>query len=161
MLREAAYQHKLIKKIRAAFPGCVIMKNDPNYLQGMPDLTVLYSDRWAALEVKNRANAPHQPNQDYYIQKLSKMSYASFVYPENEEEVFCELQQTFRPDREARHPEREQVPLGELRHRQAPGRVPEHAGRTVRNRNARSRVQADPKSCTAAKEQADAEPLCQ
>ena len=95
MLREAAYQHKLIKKLRTSFPGCVVLKNDPNYIQGFPDLLVLYKDRWAALEVKNRKGAPHQPNQDYYISKLGKMSYARFVYPENEREILHELRQTF------------------------------------------------------------------
>ena len=106
MLRESAYQHKLIKKLRKTFPGCVVNKNDPNYIQGFPDLTVLYEDRWAALEVKNREKAPHQPNQDYYIQKLNKMSYASFIYPENEKEVFSDLQQAFRSGRKARDPKR-------------------------------------------------------
>ena len=106
MLRESAYQHKLIKKLRKTFPGCIVNKNDPNYIQGFPDLTVLYEDKWAALEVKNREKAPHRPNQDYYIQKLNKMSYASFIYPENEKEVFGDLQQAFRSNRKARDPQR-------------------------------------------------------
>lgn len=106
MLREAAYQHKLIKKLRTSFPGCVVLKNDPNYIQGFPDLLVLYKDRWAALEVKNRKGAPHQPNQDYYISKLDGMSKARFIYPENEEEVLDELQQTFGHHRKTRHPVR-------------------------------------------------------
>lgn len=114
MIREAAYQHRLIKKLRNTFPGCMVLKNDPNYIQGFPDLTVLYRDRWAVLEVKNRKGAHHQPNQDYYIQKLNKMSYASFIYPENEKGVLCELQQTFGTDREARGTECQQVPLDQL-----------------------------------------------
>lgn len=104
MLREAAYQHKLIKKLRNSFPGCVVLKNDPNYIQGFPDLLVLYEDKWAALEVKNRERAPRQPNQQHYVDKLNKMSMASFIYPENEEEVLNELQQAFRSRRKARHP---------------------------------------------------------
>lgn len=104
MLREAAYQHKLIKKLRTSFPGCVVLKTDPNYIQGFPDLLVLHEDKWAALEVKNRKGASHRPNQDYYISKLDGMSKARFIYPENEEEVLSELQQTFGHNRKTRTP---------------------------------------------------------
>ena len=77
------------------FPGCVILKNDSNYLQGFPDLLVLYGDKWAALETKNDANARHQPNQEYYVDLLNSMSYSAFIFPENESEVLCEIQRTF------------------------------------------------------------------
>lgn len=79
------------------FPGCIVLKNDPNYIQGIPDLTLLWNDRWATLEVKKEADASHQPNQDYYVQKMDEMSFSSFIYPENKEEVLHELQQSFRP----------------------------------------------------------------
>lgn len=104
MLREAVYQRRLIKKLKASFPGCVVLKNDPNYIQGFPDLLVLHKKHWAALEVKNHERAPRQPNQQHFVDKLNNMSYASFVYPENEEEVFDGLQQAFRPYRKTRHP---------------------------------------------------------
>lgn len=91
---ESKFQSELIKDIRDLFPGCIILKNDPNYLQGFPDLLVLHNKRWAALEVKRSSKAHHQPNQDYYINLANEMSYASFVYPENKEEVLHELQQT-------------------------------------------------------------------
>lgn len=94
--RENEYQAKLIKKIKSEFPGCVVLKNDPNYIQGFPDLTVFYEDKWAALEVKRSVNAKRQPNQPYYVDKLNEMSFARFVCPENEEEVLHELQQAFR-----------------------------------------------------------------
>lgn len=90
---ESKFQSDLIKDIRDILPGCIILKNDPNYLQGFPDLLILYKNRWAALEVKRSSRASHQPNQDYYIHLANEMSYASFVYPENREEVLYDLQQ--------------------------------------------------------------------
>ena len=99
MASERIYQAGLIKRLKKAFPGCVVLKNDPNYIQGIPDLIVLFEDKWAALEVKQDAKAKHRPNQDHYISTMSEMSYASFVYPENESEVFSELQQSFGMER--------------------------------------------------------------
>ena len=92
---EKGFQKNLIKDIKNRFPGCVIMKNDSSYIQGIPDLTILYKNRWAVLEGKKDKNAIHQPNQDYYVDKLNGMSFARFIYPENKEEVLNELQQTF------------------------------------------------------------------
>lgn len=92
---ESKFQSSLIKDIKKRFPGCVVLKNDPEYIQGFPDLTIFYKDKWAALECKKDANASHQPNQDYYIQQLNEMSFASFVYPENKQEVLDDLQRTF------------------------------------------------------------------
>lgn len=96
-MRESLFQKNLIKEIKQTFPGCIVMKNDANYIQGIPDLLVLYGKRWAALEVKRSAKAPVRPNQRFYISKMSKMSYASFVFPENKEAVINDLQSTLRP----------------------------------------------------------------
>ena len=114
MKKENEYQASLVRKLKKEFPGSMVLKNDPNYIQGVPDLLVLYRKRWAALEVKRSAEAPHRPNQEFYIQRMNQMSYASFVYPENEEEVFHDLQQAFEPRRKSRILKREQVPLAEL-----------------------------------------------
>jgi hypothetical protein len=103
-MRENNFQANLIKELKDLFPGCVIVKNDPNYIQGFPDLTIFYKDRWAVLECKRSENAIHQPNQDYYVDMLDCMSFSRFIYPENKEEVLYELQQTFRPRRKARIP---------------------------------------------------------
>ncbi|UNI72567.1 MAG: nuclease [Chaetfec virus UA24_144] len=94
-MRESEFQAKLIRKIRDLFPDCIVLKNDPNYIQGMPDLTILFRNGWAVLECKNSAKAHAQPNQVYYIQKLNRMGFASFVYPENELEILDALQQSF------------------------------------------------------------------
>lgn len=86
---------ELVKELESKFPGCVVMKNDPTYIQGIPDLIVLYKNKWAMLECKRSKKERHRPNQDYYIEKMGKMSYASFIYPENKEEVLNELQRAF------------------------------------------------------------------
>ena len=90
---ERDFQAKLIKELKVMFKGCIIVKNDPNYIQGIPDLLILYNDRWAALEVKKSAIAHHQPNQEYYVDLMDQMSFAAFIYPENKEEILYELQQ--------------------------------------------------------------------
>lgn len=94
---ERDFQAKLIRELKVIFPGCVILKNDPNYKQGVPDLLILYRDKWAALECKKSETASRQTNQSYYISMLNQMSYSSFVYPENKEKVLHELQQAFGP----------------------------------------------------------------
>jgi hypothetical protein len=95
-MRENDYQSKLIKRIKARFPDAIVLKNDPSYKQGIPDLTVLWKDKWAALETKKSSNAPHRPNQDYYVDKMNNMSFSSFIFPENEEEVLNEMEQSFK-----------------------------------------------------------------
>ena len=92
---ERDFQRKLIQKLKARFPGCLVLKQDPDYLQGIPDLLILYRNKWAALECKRSANASHQPNQDYYVCMLDDMSFSRFIYPGNEEEVLDELQRSF------------------------------------------------------------------
>ena len=92
---EKIFQSELIKELKALFPGCIILKNDPTYIQGIPDLLILFEDKWAALEVKKSITASHRPNQEFYVNKMGRMSYANFIYPENKEVVLNELQETF------------------------------------------------------------------
>jgi hypothetical protein len=94
-MRENVYQTQVIRRLKEEFPGCVVIKQDPEFMQGIPDLFVLFGKAWAMLEVKASESAPVRPNQGYYIEKFNEMSYASFVYPENEEKVFDELQHAF------------------------------------------------------------------
>lgn len=92
---EREFQSRLIKKIKKKFDGCMVVKLDANYTQGIPDLLVLFKDKWAALEVKKDKNAKHQPNQDYYVRKMNRMSFSRFIFPENEKEVLDDLQRAF------------------------------------------------------------------
>lgn len=92
---ENKFQSKLIKELKEEFPGCMVLKNDPTYIQGVPDLLVLHKDKWASLEVKKSAKAKHRPNQDYYVDKMNDMSYSNFIYPENKDTVFDDLRKTF------------------------------------------------------------------
>lgn len=96
-MRENAFQKNLIKEIKERFPGSIVMKNDSSYIQGVPDLTILYGSKWAALEVKKSPTASHQPNQDYYIQKMNNMGYASFINPENKKEILDEMERALEP----------------------------------------------------------------
>lgn len=92
---ENRFKTNLINELEDLFPGCLIVHLDPNEIQGIPDLLILYEDKWAALEGKKSANASHRPNQDYYVRLMNDMSFAAFIYPENKEEVLYELQQAF------------------------------------------------------------------
>ena len=92
---ESKFQKELIDEIRKLYPGCIILKNDSSYIQGFPDWTILYNDKWVVLEAKRNKNSKKQPNQEYYVKRLNDMSFSSFVYPENKEEVLNGIQQTF------------------------------------------------------------------
>ena len=92
---ERDYQKQLIKRLKDIFPGCIIVKNDAQLKQGIPDLLILYNDKWAALEVKQSKNSPHRPNQDIFVERMDKMSFAQFIYPENEEFMLKELRGWF------------------------------------------------------------------
>ena len=92
---ESKFQKELMEEIKDRYPGCIILKNDSGYIQGFPDWTILYKDKWAVLEAKRNDKASHQPNQEYYVDKLNSMSFSRFVYPENKEQVLEELQQIF------------------------------------------------------------------
>ena len=94
MAGESHYQSHLIKRIKYLLPGAYVLKNDPTGMQGIPDLLVLHGPRWAMLEVKMHKNARIQPNQKYYVEDLNKMSFAAFIFPENEEDVLNALQQS-------------------------------------------------------------------
>jgi hypothetical protein len=77
------------------FPECMVILTDPSYIQGLPDLLILYGKKWAMLEVKTSMKAVIQPNQTYYVNMLDQMSFASFISPEVERDVLSDLQQAF------------------------------------------------------------------
>ena len=84
------------------FPGCEVLKTDAQYRQGFPDLLILWNEYWATLEVKTSSSSSIRPNQDHYVERLNDMSFAAYIYPENEEEVLNALQQAFKSPRRAR-----------------------------------------------------------
>ena len=93
---ESKYQAELIDRLKNVyFPGCIVLKNDTDYQQGIPDLTVLYGRYWAFLEVKRSENSRQQPNQEYFVDLADSMSFGSFISPETEEAVIYELQLAF------------------------------------------------------------------
>lgn len=92
---ENTFQARLIKRLKTVFPDCIVLKNDPTYIQGIPDLTILYNNKWATLECKESKRARHRPNQDYYVDIMNGMSFSAFVYPENQEEIINKLIEYF------------------------------------------------------------------
>ena len=92
---ENRFKTNLAAELRELFPGCMVLHLDPNEIQGIPDMIVLYRNKWAVLEGKKNANARHQPNQDYYVDLMNDMSFAAFIFPENKDEVLDELYEYF------------------------------------------------------------------
>ena len=92
---ENEFQSKLIKEIKRRFPGCIVLKNEPTYIQGIPDLIILHNDKWGALECKKNSKASKRPNQEYYIGIMNQISFARFIYPENKDEVLYDLEHHF------------------------------------------------------------------
>jgi hypothetical protein len=88
---ENRFKTNLIKEIKDLFPGCMVLHLDPNEIQGIPDLLVLYENKWAVLEGKKYASASRRPNQEYYVDLMDRMSFAAFIYPENKDEVLDAL----------------------------------------------------------------------
>lgn len=103
-MKEAEYQRQLFKKIEVLIPESIIIMNDATHIQGIPDITILYKNQWAMLELKRSTKAARRPNQEYYINRLNEMSFAAFINPDNEEEVLGDLQQAFGITRSARIP---------------------------------------------------------
>lgn len=95
---ESIFQRELIKEIKERLPGCIVTKIDP-YIQGIPDLLILYEDKWATLECKRAQSSHKQPNQEYYVKKMKQMSFSAFIFPENKEEVLDELERAFKHSR--------------------------------------------------------------
>lgn len=92
---ESRFQNVLIREVKKRFIGCMVIKLDSGYIQGIPDLLILWGKHWAALECKKSAKAHRQPNQEYYVKLMDGMSFSRFIFPENKEEVLHELEQAF------------------------------------------------------------------
>lgn len=96
MKKESEFQKNLKKELKSLFPGCIITKLDSGDIQGIPDLLILYKDKWATLENKRNAKASKRPNQEYYVDKMDEMSFSRFIYPENKDTVLEDLKKKFR-----------------------------------------------------------------
>ena len=94
-MKESKFQADLKKELKSMFPGCIVTKLDSGDIQGIPDLLVLYKDKWATLENKRSSTASKRPNQEYYVNKMNEMSFSRFIFPENKEEVLNELRKAF------------------------------------------------------------------
>ncbi len=95
-MKESEFQSKLIKDLKKIFVGCIVTKLDANHIQGIPDLLILWGDKWATLECKKSIKASHRPNQNFYVKKMNEMSFSRFICPENREEVLNDLQRAFK-----------------------------------------------------------------
>ena len=95
-MKESKFQADLKKELKSMFPGCIVTKLDSGDIQGIPDLLVLYKDKWATLENKRSSTASKRPNQEYYVNKMNEMSFSRFIFPENKEEVLNELRKAFK-----------------------------------------------------------------
>lgn len=98
-MKENAFQKKLIKELKERFNDCIVTKLDSGHIQGIPDLLILWKDRWATLECKTSDSASKRPNQEYYVGKMNEMSFSRFINPDNKEEVLNDLEQAFRSRR--------------------------------------------------------------
>ncbi len=133
-MKENAFQANLIKEIKERFPGCIVMKNDPTYIQGIPDLTILWNNKWAVLECKKSKVAKKRPNQTYWVKRMNAMSFASFIFPENKESVLNELERSFGVNRKACVSKCKQVPLVKLRRGETSNNILKPPSSTKRNR---------------------------
>ncbi len=89
---ESDFQSNLKHKLKKIFPGCIVFKTPANLIQGFPDLLILYGKHWACLECKKSRNSSKRPNQNFWVEVLNGMSFARFIFPENEREVLHELE---------------------------------------------------------------------
>ena len=96
-MKESKFQANLKKELKQMFPGCIVTKLDSGDIQGIPDLLILYKDKWATLENKRSSTASKRPNQEYYVNKMNEMSFSRFIFPENKQEVLDELRKAFKP----------------------------------------------------------------
>lgn len=102
-MKESKFQSDLIKEIKTRFPDSIVLKNDASYCQGVPDLIILNNKNWATLECKKDSKSSHRPNQDYYVDKMNKMSFSAFICPENQEDILNAMERSFKSRRMSRN----------------------------------------------------------
>ena len=90
-MNESTFKKSVKIEIKNLFPDSIILPGDANSVQGIPDMIILIGNIWAALEFKKSKAAKRRPNQDYWVNKMNEMSFASFICPENKDEVLKKL----------------------------------------------------------------------
>ena len=95
MALEKDFQKNLIKELKERFDGAIVTKLDAKHISGIPDLLILYKNKWATLECKKSEDSSKRPHQDYYISKMNEMSFSRFINQDNKEDVLNELQRAF------------------------------------------------------------------
>lgn len=98
---ERDFQKNLIKELKDRFVGAIVTKLDSSHIQGIPDLLILFGDKWATLECKKSSSASHRPNQDYYVDRMNQMSFSKIIFPENKGDVLNELEIYFQQSRKS------------------------------------------------------------
>ena len=99
MTLERDFQRRIVRKLRDRYQDALVMKTDPNQIQGIPDILILAHGRYAFLEFKRSGKASHRPNQDYYCTKINQDGgFASFIDPSNETDVLSDLDDYFTKD---------------------------------------------------------------
>ncbi len=91
---ENLFKKYVKKRIIDRFPNLDLDFITPTN-RSMPDMIIIAPIVWAALEFKRSEGASLRPNQDYHIMRLNEKGYATFVFPENVEEVLDELEILF------------------------------------------------------------------
>jgi ADP-heptose:LPS heptosyltransferase len=95
-MTESAFKKILIHDLKLRFPNAIITQLDPTYIQGIPDILVLWKDKWAALECKASSKSSKRANQEYYVNLMNDMSFSAFIFPENKEAVLNEMERAFK-----------------------------------------------------------------
>lgn len=95
-MKEADFQAKVIKWLRAK--GCLVIKYQQNATTraSIPDILFLKEGFWGAIETKRSRTAKYQPGQKEMVAKMDKMSWARVAYPENWDEIMKELEEILR-----------------------------------------------------------------
>ena len=93
---ESKFKKEAKQRIRERCPNVDLdFVNTKPFNRSMPDTFVVGPWSWAALEFKRAEGATQQANQDYHIKRLNRKGYATFVFPENLEEVLNDLERIF------------------------------------------------------------------
>lgn len=99
---EGNFKSKLVKDLKELYPKSVVTKLEADLKNGIPDIVILHeSGRWATLEAKASKedvdkSRPNKRAQNYYVGKMRKQGYSSYIYPENKKEVLDELKDYFK-----------------------------------------------------------------